>query len=253
MHWTDTAVILSARRHGENSAVIRLFSREHGVYGGVVRSIHSKANRGIIQSGNIVLATWQARLSEQLGAFRCELLEAHAALIMQDAGRLSGLSAACALLEAALPERHPYPRLYKLMHGFLDTLQGNDEWPDAYVRLELDLLADTGFGLDLSQCAATGAAEELIYVSPKSGRAVSRTAGAPYHDKLLPLPPFLQAPHKKNRVESAEILAGMQLTGYFLDHWLLTPHRRKLPAARQRLIETLEEHKAYYGTEETVT
>ena len=171
MHWTDTAIVLSTRKHGETSAVVRVFAREHGVYAGMVRGAHSKANRGVLQPGNAVSATWQARLSEHIGTFKCELLEANTAMIMQDAARLAALTSACAMLEASLPERHPYAALYALFQTFLTTLRDEDYWPEEYVRLKLELLAEAGFGLDLTECAATGATEDLIYVSPKSGRA----------------------------------------------------------------------------------
>lgn len=240
MHWTDTSIILSARKHGENSAVARIFARQHGVYSGVIKGIHSKSMRGVIQPGNIVTATWNARLPEHLGTFRTELLEAHAAHIMHDSGRLSALASACAIIESALPERHPYPRLHKAFQSFLATLRDSDHWQETYIWLEMEILAETGFGLDLSACAATGRSDGLTYVSPKSGRAVSFEAGKPYHDKLLPLPPFLLGNHQKNRLETAEILDGLQLTGYFLDHWLLAPHHRKLPAARNRMQLVIE-------------
>lgn len=235
MHWSDTAIVLSARKFGENSVITRVFAQTHGVYGGVVKGAHSKANRGVIQPGNVINAAWNARLSEQLGTFKAELLEAGAAQVMQDAGKLSALTSACAMIEAALPERHPYPRLYKDFQGFLQVLRGDDFWWEAYVKLEISILAEAGFGLDLSRCAATGKLDDLVYVSPKSGRSVSADAGAPWADKMLPLPRFLLPGYQKNRVEAAEILAGMQLTGYFLAHWLLEPHNRKLPAARARL------------------
>ena len=272
MHWTDNAIILSARKHGETSAVGRVFSEQHGVYGGVIRGVHSKTNRGIIQSGNVVNATWNARLSEQLGSLKCELLEANAAQIMQDSARLSALTSACALIESALPERHPYPRIYGIFHAFLTLLTHDIPWQEAYALFELELLADTGFGLDLSSCAATGKTEELIYVSPKSGRAVCREAGEPYRERLLALPGFLKPPSltlprivagEGEEIPSPvlygggggrgaalqETLAGLRLTGYFLDHWLLGPHNRKLPAARGRLIQTLQKTKAPHATE----
>jgi len=241
MQWTDHAILLSARKHGETSAVARVFSREHGLYGGVIRGASSKKKRGILAAGNIVSATWNARLSEQLGTLTCELLEAHAAFIMQDAAKLTALSSACALMESALPERHPYAQLYNVFAAFLTTLQNSEDWPESYVKLELEILAETGFGLDLATCAATGTTEDLIYVSPKSGRAVSQEAGEPYKDKMLPLPAFLLNPLPRSvGKEREETLAGLRLTGYFLEHWLLTPHHRKLPAARKRLIETLK-------------
>jgi DNA repair protein RecO (recombination protein O) len=236
VHWSDTAIILSVRKHGENSAVVRLLAREHGVYAGVVKSVTSKTNRGVIQPGNVVNATWNARLSEHLGMFKIELLKANAALIMNDSLKLASLSSACAMVEIALPERHPYQRLYHLFIAFLADLQESNDWMKDYVSLELDLLAEAGFGLDLSHCAATGKTDNLIYVSPKSGRAVSREAGEPYKDKLLALPGFLN-----NDIQAAsdDIRQGLNLSGYFLEHWLLSPHNRKLPPARRRLLETL--------------
>ena len=197
MQWTDTAILLSMRKHGENSAVARLFAREHGVYSGVVRGVHSKANRGILQPGNIVTATWQARLFDQLGTFKCELVEANTAFIMHDAARLAALVAACSITESALPERHPYPKFFTLFQKFLGNVKNSDFWQQEYVLLELALLAESGFGLDLTNCAATGATENLLYVSPKSGRAVSRDAGEPYKERLLRLPEFLLFPRKQ--------------------------------------------------------
>jgi len=254
MHWNDTAIVLSARKHGETSAVVRVFAREHGVYAGVVRGAHSKANRGVIQPGNIVSATWQARLSEHLGSFKCELLEANAAHIMQDAARLAALTSACTVIESSLPERHPYARLYGIFHLFLNTLREDKNWPEEYVRLEMELLAEAGFGLDLTKCAATETTDDLIYVSLKSGRAVSRDAGEPYKEKLLALPKILRRDSERriptdpaqSPCDSQDVVAGLRLTGYFLDHWLLNPHKRKLPAARERLIEMMKE---YHGAE----
>ena len=266
MHFSDAAIVLSARKYGENGAVVRVLTREHGVFAGVLRSAYSKNNRGIIQAGNVVSAHWNARLSEHLGAFKLELLEAHAAHIMQDAGKLAALTSACAIAEITLPERHPYPKLFASLHKFLhilDTpnchphdnevrrsqcgdlkdsrLRGNDNqhWQQEYVRFELSLLAETGYGLDLIECAATGTTENLIYVSPKSGRAVCKQAGLPYHDKLLPLPNFLLDTGLLREARNDEILEGLKLTGYFLEHSLLASHGKKLPAARQRLLEQI--------------
>jgi len=266
MHWSDAAIILSARKYGETSAVVRVLSREHGVFSGVMRGAFSKNNRGIAQTGNVVGAAWNARLSEHLGTFKLEMMEAHAAHIMQDAGKLAALTSACALTELALPERHPYPKLFSALHEFLHILSfsewgayppkppplraspcsvNNDGWQQRYIKFELALLAESGFGLDLSECAATGVADDLIYVSPKSGRAVCREAGEPYKEKLLPLPSFLLPllnpesliPHPYPK----EILAGMQLTGYFLEHSLLASHGKTMPAARTRLYNLIQE------------
>ena len=255
MQWTDTAIILSSRRFGETSAVAHVLTYNHGVHGGIIKGAFAKSNRGIVQPGNVVNATWNARLSEQLGTLKCELQTANAALLMQNPSRLAALTSACALIEQALPERHPYPHLHRILLEFLSLLHTSDHWQEAYVHLEIEILAEAGFGLDTTECAATGRTDDLIYVSPKSGRAVCREAGEPYHNKMLPLPAFLLPHYKKNRVQPAEILAGLQLTGYFLENWLLTPHNRKLPAARARLAQWLErsEMKEPHGTEETAT
>ena len=191
MQFTDAAIILSSRKYGESSAVVRVLAREHGVFAGVVRGANSKNNRGIIQSGNVVSSHWQARLSQQLGTFKIELLEAHAAHIMQDGAKLAALTSACAITELALPERHPYPKIFSALHEFLHTLTASDNWQHDYVKYEMLLLAESGFGLDLSECAATGRTDDLIYVSPKSGRAVCAEAGEPYKERMLPLPEFL--------------------------------------------------------------
>lgn len=239
MNWSDAAIILSVRKYGENSAVVRVLTREHGLYAGVVRGVTSKNNRGIIQAGNVVSAAWNARLSEQLGTFKIEMMEALVAHLMQDATKLAALTSACSLLELALPERHPYPRLFLAFHEFLHRLIATENleenWWEDYIKLELEILSECGFGLDFSECAATGVTTDLIYVSPKSGRAVCREAGEPYKNKLLPLPSFLLLPHHKG--EREQIFAGMTLTGYFLEHSLLVPHGKKLPIARQRLCE----------------
>lgn len=239
MQWTDDAIILSVRKYGENKALLRVFARAHGVYAGIVRGATSKANRGILQPGNAVNVTWQARLAEQMGTFKIEPVMPFAAYVMQDRLKLAALSSACALMETALPERHPYPRLYAAFCGFLGCLPETGDWQEPYVRLELAILAESGFGLDLASCAATGVSDDLTYVSPKSGRAVSRQAGEPYKEKLLPLPSFLIG-HSGRNGNDKETLAGLRLSGYFLEQRLVEPHGRKLPAARQRLMTMMK-------------
>ncbi len=221
--------------------VVRVLSHHHGVYAGVVKGAHSKTNRGLYQPGNILTVTWQARLAEHIGMIKAEMVEPVAALVMQDAMKLAALTSACTLIETAMPERHPYPVLYKHLRIFLHHLLHADDWQENYAKLELAILAESGFGLDLTECAATGRTDDLIYVSPKSGRAVCRDAGEPYKDKLLPLPDFLLHGSITPLQKDEEILAGLRLSGYFLEHWLAEPHGKKLPAARARLIQTLKE------------
>jgi len=233
---TDTAIILSSRKHAETSALIDVLSESHGTYKGVTRGAFSAKNRGIYQPGNIISMTWEARLPEHMGSIKGELLTPYAALIMPDAKALPLLSSATALLALALPERHPYPKIYEALRHLLAHLtHAPNECLAEYIHFELLLLAETGFGLDLSECAGTGSTDNLIYVSPKSGRAVSRDAGEPYKDKLLKLPAFLL--HPEAPIPSAEDAArGLALTGYFLEHWLFEALHRKLPAARKRLM-----------------
>lgn len=236
MEWTDESILLSARRHGESSAVVSLLTREHGRHSGLVRGGAGKAGRGALQAGNALLVAWKARLPEHLGNVTWELTASHGTVWLHDPLRLAAVAAACAMAEACLPEREPYTAVYNGLKGFLSAL-GGEEWPSLYVHWELGLLAELGFGLDLSQCAATGAVEDLAYVSPRTGRAVSRAAGEPYRDKLLVLPQFLPA-HRAGTRE--EVAAGLALTGYFLDRHVLGPHGKGMPAARSRLVGRLK-------------
>jgi len=228
MEWDDEAVVLSVRRHGEHAGIVVLLTRQHGRTAGLLPGAWSPARRGVVQPGNRVRAWWRARLSEQLGTLRLELLAAHAAAALGDPGRLAALSAACALVERTLAERAPHPATFAALVALLEALPA-DSWPSIYVHFELALLRDLGFGLDLSVCAASGRREDLAYVSPRSGRAVSQAAGQPWHDRLLPLPRFLSSGGEGGR---DEIGAGLRLTGYFLAR-----HAGPLPPARGRLAD----------------
>jgi DNA repair protein RecO (recombination protein O) len=241
MEWADEGLVLSARRHGENGAIAVLLTREHGRHSGLARGAHGRTARGLYQPGNHVSARWRGRLSEHLGNWTCELIAGYAAATLDDPGRLTALSSACAMLEAALPEREPAPRVFTDTLAFVTALALDDgpsrSWPATYARWELQLLSDLGFGLDLSACAATGATEDLVYVSPKSGRSVSAAAGAPYRDKLLVLPEFLKSPAAA--ADAADVRAALRLTGYFLERHVFAPQDRTLPPARTRLVEAL--------------
>jgi DNA repair protein RecO (recombination protein O) len=233
MDWRDDGIVLSLRKHGESSVVVHLLTREHGRHSGLVRGGNSKKQRGVLQPGNEVHANWRARLEEHLGSYSIELLDGHAARVLSDPGRLAAMSSACAVVDACLPEREPHPDLFASLKALLTVLI-EEEWAAAYVVWELSLLAELGFGLDLSQCAATGVTDDLIYVSPKSGRAVSAEAGAEYRGKLLPLPQFLIG---RGGVENVALGEGLKLTGYFLDRYMLGPFGRLLPDVRERLVD----------------
>jgi len=237
MDWTDHGIVLASRRHGETSAIATLLTRDHGRHAGLVRGGSGKRMRAVLQPGNTVAAHWRARLAEHLGTYTLELERAEAAALLDDPTRLAGLSAACALVETALPEREPHAGLYA---GFVDLLAAlaSDGWPTAYVRWELALLAELGFGLDLTRCAATGRNDQLAFVSPKTGRAVSISAGEPYKDVLLPLPAFLVSDAIAG--EPAAVADGLKLTGYFLERHVYGHLHRGLPPARDRLVQRLQ-------------
>ena len=240
MEWSDTGIVLSARRHGENAAVVSLLTEHHGRHAGLVHGARGRRARGLYQPGNALTARWQARLAEHLGRYTCELVRARASLVLDDPPRLAALAAVCALTEATLPERLPYPQVYGATGRLLDTLEAGARWAEAVVHWELALLAELGFGLDLSACAATGSVDDLAYVSPRSGRAVSRGAAEPYADKLLSLPSFLVRQEDDAAVPASDIVAGLGLTGWFFEKHVFGGQGGRMPAARERLIDRLQ-------------
>lgn len=233
MEWADEGIVLAVRRHGESGIVASLLTREHGRHAGLVHGGVGKANRGTLQPGNHVKAWWRARLADQLGSYRVEMAQAHAADILDDPGRLAALASACALSESVLPERQSHPAAFVAMVALLEAFK-SEAWPSVYVHWELALLRDLGYGLDLTQCAATGVNDGLAYVSPKSGRAVSLSAGEPYRDKLLVLPAFLVQGGEGDR---QAVFEGLMLSGFFLDRHVLASNRVAMPAARSRLVD----------------
>jgi DNA repair protein RecO (recombination protein O) len=236
LEWQDEGVVLAARRHGESSAVISVFTPTRGRHAGWVRGGAGKRARALYEPGNRLRLTWRARLADQLGSFGAELEAALAARLLDDPERLAGLGAACALLEATLPERDPHPILYTTFSDFIEMLPEHDDWSERYVRFELNLLAELGFGLDLAACAVTGAVTDLVYVSPRSGRAVSRAGAGDWADRLLPLPGFLLG---QGPADPAQIRAGLRLTGTFLRRHLFDAGERPMPSARERLVRRL--------------
>lgn len=230
MRWEDEAIVLSARPHGEAAVIVQLLTRYHGRHAGLVRGGQSARLRGIYQAGSRVAAAWSGRLPEHLGTLECELISSYAAKVLDDSDRLAALSAATAVCEGAMPEREPHPACYEGLLALLGALEG-EHWAEVYVRWELALLAELGFGLDLSACAAGGDNDQLAYVSPRSGRAVSLSAGGPYREKLLTLPAFLVG---RGEGGPGAVAEGLALTGFFLERHLFHPHDKALPAARQR-------------------
>lgn len=240
MQWEDEGIVLGARRHGESALIVQLLTREHGRHAGLVRGGQGKKLRPVFETGNRVAVVWKARLAEHLGSVTGELVLNHAARVIEDPARLACLSAAAALAEAALPEREPHPRAWEGLGSLLRALDADHGWAVGYVEWELILLAELGFGLDLSRCAATGETAALTYVSPRSGHAVSAKAGEPYRDKLLRLPAFLLPDGAATAPTPAEAFDGVRLTGFFLDRRVFAPHGRDMPPARSRFVDVLE-------------
>ncbi len=237
MEFTDDGVILSSRAHGEAHAVVDILTKTHGRWAGLVYGGQSRKTQPLLQPGNGVNAQWKGRLADSLGHFSLELTSPRAAALMQDRLALTGLSALTTLALCALPEREAHAGVYNAMLVVLDNLEEPDLWPALFARWELGLLSDLGFGLELDRCAASGATQDLIYVSPKTGRAVSRSAGEPYKDKLFPLPAFLRgAVPSAHREEALDALA---VTGYFLERRILHLVSRELPDPRRRMVELL--------------
>jgi DNA repair protein RecO (recombination protein O) len=235
MDWRDTGFVLTARRHGESALIVELLTETHGRHAGLVRGGQSPKRRALLQPGNLVAASWRGRLPEHLGAFEIELLRPHAAGFIDEPDRLAALLSAAALLALALPEREPHGDVFEGLGRLIAVLDSVD-WAESYVAWECTLLAAMGFGLDLTACAATGVNDDLAYVSPRTGRAVSRSAGEPYRDKLLRLPGFLWC---DTAAEISDIVTGLDLTAHFLHRHLLEPQGRGLPEARARLAERM--------------
>lgn len=232
--WEDRGIVLAVRRLGEHDAIVSLLTETQGRHVGVVKGGSGKRARALLQPGNVVKAAWRARLESHIGTYVLEPLHNFAAAAMSSASALAGLSALCSMIETTLPEREPHAAVFRLTLNLLEHL-GVDGWEAEYVLWEMALLRDMGYGLDLRNCAATGTTEDLAYVSPRTGRAVSRGAGAPYVDKLFSLPPFLRS--EDADYGTADIIQGLALTGHFFEVHVFGPHKQKMPASRARFAE----------------
>lgn len=231
--WEDQGIVLSVRPHGEAGAVVSLLTAAHGRVAGYVYGAVSARHAGVLQPGNLVAAAWRSKAEGQLGSFTLELERGYAARALDDAVKLTAIQSACALCDRTLPERAAHPGVYEGLKVFLQSLEG-EVWPAAYIWWEIGLLAELGFGLDLSSCASTGVTEDLIYVSPRSGRAVSAMAGQPYAERMLRLPGFLRG---AGGLEPSDVLDGLRLTGHFLMHRVFAATHAPLPEPRLRLEE----------------
>jgi DNA repair protein RecO (recombination protein O) len=248
MEWQDEGIALSVRPHGENDAILSALTFEHGRHLGLVKGGVGRRARPVLQPGNRLQLAWKARLAEHLGHYVVEPMQLFGGRLIDDPLRLAALASATGLLEDALAEREPHPRLYAGLLKLLDAMLGDPRWLETYVRFELVLLQELGFALDLESCAATGATEDLAHVSPRTGRAVSRAGAGELAARLLPLPGFLRGDVP---AMFTDILAGLRLSGHFLAKQALAPADRPLPAVRERLTALLREQEREAEADET--
>jgi DNA repair protein RecO (recombination protein O) len=239
MEWHDSGVVLGTRALGESGRIVEVMTASHGRAAGLVRGGRSSRMRVVLQPGNVVAVGWRARLEDHLGTFTVELQEPRAGRLMETALGVFGIEALAALVRL-MPERDPHPRVFAALNLVLDHIDTPANAGEAAVRFELLMLEELGFGLDLESCAATGVGEDLVWVSPRSGRAVSRAAGAPYAGKLLALPAFLGRERENAPPTRDDIRHGFRLTGHFLAGYFATHGNKPLPEARERLIAAVD-------------
>jgi DNA repair protein RecO (recombination protein O) len=239
MEWRDEGLIIGVKKYGETSVILEVMTRGHGRHAGLVKGGRSKRMQPLLQPGNETMLVWRARLEDHLGLYVLEPTKLRAARLMASAAALQGINLLGALLRL-LAEREPHEALYEAACVIVEHLEDKDIAAVLFLRFELAVLAELGFGLDLEACAATGTTQDLVYVSPKSGRAVSAAAGAPYHDKMLPLPDFLRPKAQNPSPSLAEICAGFTLTEYFLRRNLFEPRGLPLPDSRGAFLAELQ-------------
>jgi DNA repair protein RecO (recombination protein O) len=232
MEWRDEGFIIGVRRHGESSAIVELMTRAHGRHLGIVKGGRSRRMQPVLQQGNSISIVWRARLEEHLGVFTIEPLRQRAAILMDSGMALAGVNLIGVLLRL-LAERDPHEHLFEMVEALADHLADKRIAPALMARFELAVLSELGFGLDLDQCAATGRKDELVWVSPRTGRAISRAAGEPWADRLLPLPSFLRDGALLRDVAAADLERAYRLTGFFLDRDVLQPRGLREPEARR--------------------
>jgi DNA repair protein RecO (recombination protein O) len=239
MEFHEEAFVLSARAHGDTGVVVDLLTETHGRHAAYVAGGASRRMKPFLQAGARVIAEYRARTSDHLGSARLEPVGEGPSGLFDDALALAGLAAAASVAQGALPEREAHPGAFLAFEALMSAFAIPDIWPAIFVRFEAGLLEDLGFGLDLGSCAVTGAVDDLIWVSPRTGRAVSSDAGRPYADKLLKLPPFLLG--AQAGLAEGDVGAGLDLTGHFLEQFVFHPQNRPLPPARVWMIDKLRE------------
>ena len=238
MEWQDRGVVLGGRAYGETSVIVELLTVHHGRHIGMVRGGRSRRLRPVLQPGNTVAATWRARIDDHMGAFAIEPLTLRAGRFIDSVESLQAVNHLCGLARL-LPERDPHVILHDMLDATMEGIEDRRTLPLQVIQFELALLAELGFGLDLTRCAATQTCEALLYVSPKSGRAVSAVAGAPYHDRLLTLPAFLRPDSGAAPIRAEDLAAAFRLTEYFLNRDVFAPRNLPPPASRRGYLAAL--------------
>lgn len=240
-HWSDQGIVLNARAHGEGGAIISLLTENNGRHAGYMHGGSSSKKRHLTEAGTIVKAEWQARLNENLGTFHFEIDQALPGDILSHSLKLAALQSACTLCHEALPEREGHGGLFHGLIALMESMEG-DYWGVSYVMWEIQLLRELGFHLELDKCAGQGDAQTLTHVSPKTGRSVSAEQAEPYKDKLLELPNFLRPEGVRvgEVADASDIFKGLEMTGYFLEHWAFTHHTQGVPSTRLLFKERFE-------------
>ena len=240
MKWEDEGVLLSSRSHGENNAIIEVLTRQHGLHAGMVKYAYSRKQGHLLEPGLQLNLVWTARLSEHLGVFLIDKVKSRTSALIQNRHKLLGFNSIVSILLLTLPDRESCERIYEATIDLLESMELEKCWISGYVRWELLILAELGFGLDLSVCAVTGQDFDLAYVSPKTGRAVSESVGEEWKEKLISLPPFLTLSKGVIETDPSLLYRGMSLTGYFLEKWLIRSlDKSSLPEARNRFYDSL--------------
>ncbi len=234
MQWQDKAIIINVKKFSEDSAIVHLFTPNYGLYKGAVSNVTSKNNIATLQIGNTVNATWKARLPEHLGNFNLELTTQVIAYLISSKKKLLALSCICNLLDHCLAERQLESELFYASENFIAKLSHQQDFIIDYLAFELLLLEKLGFGLVLNKCAVLETTKNLVYVSPKTARAVCASVGAKYHDKLLTLPAFLV---NNSQASKLELSQALNLTGYFIDKHFYKPKYLKIPPRRMELVD----------------
>ena len=240
MRWQDEGLLLNVIPHGERSAILKVFTANYGLSAGLVRNAYSKRMSYILQPSSHLMLSWDSRLEENLGNFKVELIKTRTDVLISNRMGLAAFNSLASLCMATLAERDPMPNLYQVTQNFLDSIRVEDNWEFFYLKWELEFLSCLGFGLDLAKCAVSGSTDNLAYVSPKSGKAVSKKIGLDYHSKLLPLPKILLTNLNSNSMSHKDLVQGLMITGFFIEKWLnYSLEIRKVLTVRKRLLDAL--------------